>query len=125
MPTGNTAAEKKVSKQLINLWTTFAKTGSVYHLEIIESICRKRAELIASVFGRVPSGLPGSPGWSPLDPAAEDLHLLRFDKNGDLSFDTVPQIGLTDFWMSQPLEENIPIPVPEDPTADEAARDEL
>lgn len=55
---------------------------------------------------RVPSGLPGSPAWAPLDPSASDLHLLRVDRRAELSFTTVPEFSHTSFWTSLPLDEN-------------------
>lgn len=85
MPTGGTEAERTMSRQLLSILTTFARTG-------------------------VPSGLPGSPGWAPLHPQASDLHLLRIGRKGDLSlsFGVAPELGRTSFWMSQPFDENVP-----------------
>ncbi|XP_026275859.2 venom carboxylesterase-6-like [Frankliniella occidentalis] len=92
LPTGGNPQELEVRKQLISILTTFARTG-------------------------VPSGLPGSPGWAPLDPASQDLYILRMDKNAELIFDKVPELGQTAFWNSLPISENAPDLV--------SARDEL
>lgn len=67
----------------------------------------------------VPSGLPGAPGWVPVDPAASALPVIRIDRSAELSFATVPEFGRTAFWMSQPLRENQPV------GGDAAGRDEL
>lgn len=94
IPTGVTPTEQQLGKQLINFLVTFAKTG-------------------------VPAGLPGSPGWVAVDPAAAALPIIRINRRAELSFATVPSFGSTAFWMSQPLSENQPA------GGDPAGRDEL
>ncbi|KAK3927492.1 Venom carboxylesterase-6 [Frankliniella fusca] len=93
LPTGGTELELTVRKHLLSVLTTFARTG-------------------------VPSGLPGSPGWVPLDPAAQDLYIMRLERNAEVSLTTARELGQSSFWHSLPLAENAA-------GAADSARDEL